>query len=193
MQAWRIEDHDGVDKYEKWIRAWIAAQRECDEVDGEWDTDGPLWVDAAKFLLAHINRMCFRVNSQMQRIYRKRKGPPEDMWPTFEQAMGRDHLSPFGAVMMTMWLLDSVMPADVRIMIGLAEKVDGNGLMPVVLVMEAGLMIIDPTGLVTGWRPKRLGYLKGWVVNRAFDVNGSYSLREVVVSEDELTNRRIKR
>ena len=193
MQAWRLEAHDGVDKYEKHIRAWIESQAQNEASDEEWDITGPLWASAARFLLAHIQRMCFRVHSQVYRLYRKRRGPPEDKWPTFEETMAGDHLSPFGACMMAMWLCDSVMPADVHILIGLAEKSDGTVVVPVVMVMEAGLMIIDPTGLVTGWRPKRLGAVKGFVINRAFDLTGSFSLREVVVSEEELTNRRIKR
>jgi hypothetical protein len=193
MQAWKLEEHYGVDKHEKRIRSWIESQSVEEDKDQEWDTDGPLWVDAARFLLAHIERMCFRVHVRMRRIYRKRPGPPEDKWPTFEETMGKDHLSPFGACMMAMWLLDSVMPSDCRILIGLAENVNGDNVVPVVLVMEAGLMIVDPSGLVTGWRPKRLMHLKGWVVNRAFDTNGSYLLREVVVSEDDVESRRINR
>jgi len=193
MQAWRLEAHEGVDKHEKYIRAWIEAQATNEEEETELDMLGPLWADAARFLLANIYRMCFRVHVKMRSIYRKRPGPVEEKWPTFEETMAKDHLSPFGACMMTMWLCDEVMPADVRVLMGLAEKVNGDGVVPVVMVMEAGLMIIDPTGLVTGWRPKRLATVKGWVVNRAFDVGGSYSLREVVVSDEELTNRRINR
>jgi len=193
MQAWRLEPHNGVDPFEKHIRAWVEAQSTNEDSDDEWDIAGPLWASAAKFLLAHINRMCFRVHMQTRKMYRQRTGPPEEKWPTFEQAMAKDHLSPFGACMVAMWLCDSVMPADVRILIGLAERADGQAIVPVVMVMEAGLMIIDPSGLVTGWRPKRLARVKGWVINRAFDVSGSYSLREVIVSNEELTNQRIKR
>jgi hypothetical protein len=137
--------------------------------------------------------MCFRVHAKVRKIYRARPGPPEEKWPTFEETMAKDHVSPFGACMMTTWLLSSVMPADVRLLVGLAEKVDGDNVVPVVLVLEAGLMVLDPTGLVTGWRPKHLANVNGWVVNRVFDVNGSYQLREVIMSDEELTNRRINR
>lgn len=190
-----MEAHEGVDRYEKYIRAWIEDQTTNEEAEEEetFDATSPLWVDSAKFLLGHINRMCYRVHGVMRKTYKKRPGPNEEKWPTFEEAMQKDNLSPFGAVMMTMWLLDSVLPADCRIMVGLAEKIDDNGVVPVVLVMEAGLMVIDPTGLVTGWRPKRLAHVKGWVINRAFDVSGSYSLREVIVTDEELTNRRLNR
>jgi hypothetical protein len=193
MQAWKLEDHDGVDKYEKHIRSWMESQATEEDGDQEWDMDGLLWVYAAKFLLAHIERMCFRVHLRMRKVYRAHPGPPEEKWPTFEETMSKSHLSPFGACVMTMWLLDSVMPPDARVLIGLAERIDGNDVMPVIMVMEAGLMVIDPTGLVTGWRPRRLMHVKGWVVNRAFDATGSYSLRKVIVNEDDVTSRRINR
>lgn len=193
MQAWKLEAHDGVDKYEKHIRSWMESQATEEEGDQEWDMDGPLWGDAAKFLLAHIEMMCFRVHFRMRKIYRKRPGPPEEKWPTFEETMAKGHLSPFGACVMTMWMLDSVMPPDARVLIGLAERIDGNDVMPVIMVMEAGLMVLDPTGLVTGWRPRRLARVKGWVVNRAFDATGSYSLRKVIVNEDDVESRRINR
>ncbi|GAG81425.1 unnamed protein product, partial [marine sediment metagenome] len=96
------------------------------------------------------------------------------------QTMNQDRLSEWGAVMLTLWLMDGLIPAEVRLMIGLAEAIDGSETVPVVIVMEAGLMIIDPTRKVTGRYPKQLMKIKKHVVQRCFDVNGSFSLTSVV-------------
>jgi hypothetical protein len=116
----------------------------------------------------------------MGRLYKKMR-KHSDEWVTFEQAMATDRLSEFGACQLTLWLLDCCLPADVRCMIGLAEEIDGDGVVPVILVMESGLIVVDPTRKVTGRYPKTLTKLKRHVVHRCFDVHGSYSLNQVVV------------
>ena len=95
--------------------------------------------------------------------------------------MSSDHLSEFGAVQLAYWLLDCCLPPDVRIMVALAEEIDGDEAVPVLLVMEVGMLIVDPTRKVTGRWPKTLAKLKHHVVERCFDINGSYSLKKVVV------------
>lgn len=188
MKAWRLEPFNGVDPWEADIRAWVERQT-SDEVPDNWRTANVLWEDAAGWLSRHAVLMCRAVHVFMRRVYKRRRGE-RDEWPTFEETMGRSTLSNFGACMMAMWLLDSVLPADCRILVGLAERADGEEIVPVVLVMEAGIMIIDPSGKVCGWWAKRLGKVKGWSVHRLFDITGSYSLNEVTVDEDEVQKRR---
>ena len=184
--SWRLSPHTAVDRYERKIRDWTERQINRRNQPEGWNepTGSLLWHFSAMFLQRYGRIACTRVHVQMGRLYKKMR-KRSDEWVTFEQAMSTDRLSEFGACQMTLWLLDCCLPADVRIMMGLAEEIDGDEIVPVVLVMEAGLMVIDPTRKVTGRYPKTLSKLKRHVVLRCFDVHGSYTLDRVVVDIDQ--------
>jgi hypothetical protein len=167
--------------WERDIRDWIERQGTPESKRWDESSGSILWHFCALFLQRHSRSACTRVHLFVGRLYRKVR-KKDDRMLTFEETMSGDRLSEFGACMLTMWLLDGCLPPDVRILVGLAEEIDGDETVPVLLVMEAGLMVIDPTRKVTGIFPKTLMKLKKHVVNRCFDFSGSYTLHRVVVN-----------
>ena len=180
MQAWRLRPQAGVDPWERQIRDWIKRQTKG-EPPPQWNNPhgSILWNGVAEFLQRHIRIISWVIHLFVGRLFRKMRHDRE-AWPTFEEVMAGDSLSAFGACVLAMWLLDSTVPADTSYVIGIAERFDGKAALPVVIVFDAGVLVIDPTTRVTGLFPKKLSKLKRWKINRCFDWSGSYSLVEVV-------------
>ncbi len=181
-ESWRVVPNTSIDRWEARIRDWITRQTSGEDGKEGWNdpSNSILWHDSAVFLHKATTRVCIRVHLHVAQLFRKRGRVDED-WLTFERTMQSDRLSPFGACMLALWLLDSLLPAEVRMMIGIAEPLKGGDMVPVILVMEAGLMVIDPTRRVTGLFPRKLSKLKHHMVERCFDITGSYTLNSVVV------------